>query len=154
MFRGEFHNLLDDTGRLSIPSKLREQIAEAGSPGPVVITLGFDDCLWMYPNDTWKRNEEQLARLSVLDEDCRDFVRALTGSKIECEIDKQGRVVVTPLLRELGKLDRNVVLVGVLNRIEIWDRESWKAKQMSSIKSLSSLSQKLANKGINPELTL
>jgi MraZ protein len=154
MFRGEFHNLLDDKSRLSIPSKFRDLLAQAHEPGPLVISVGLDQCLWLYPNDTWKRNEEQLSRLSVLDADAREFVRAFLGLSIECEVDKQGRIVVPQVLRDAACLDRNVVLVGVLNRIEVWDREKWKAAQASSVQNLARLSQKLADKGHLPELTL
>lgn len=154
MFRGEFHNLLDDKGRLSIPAKLRDQIAEVSQPGPLVITLGLDDCLWIYPNDTWKRNEEQLARLSVLDTKSRVFVRAFTASKGESEIDKQGRVVLPPLLRETAKLEREVVLVGALNRIEVWDRDRWKEARTTAAQSMRSIAQDLADRGMLPDLML
>jgi MraZ protein len=154
MFCGEYHNLLDDKGRLSIPAKLREQIAEVSQPGPLVITLGLDECLWVYPNDTWKRNEEQLARLSLFDKKMRSFVRAFTACKSRSEIDKQGRVVVPPFLRETAKLDREVVLVGALNHIEVWDRERWREARTTAAQSLQSIAQDLADRGVMPELTL
>ncbi len=119
-----------------------------------MITLGLDDCLWIYPNDTWKRNEEQLARLSVLDTKSRVFVRAFTASKGESEIDKQGRVVLPPLLRETAKLEREVVLVGALNRIEVWDRDRWKEARTTAAQSMRSIAQDLADRGMLPDLML
>jgi len=154
MFRGEFHNLLDDKSRLSIPSKFRDQIAQTHEEGPLVLSMGLDQCLWLYPNDTWKKNEEQLSRLSVLDTEAREFVRAFLGLSVECEVDKQGRIVVPQVLRDAAGLGRNVVLVGVLNRIEVWDKEKWKSAQVSATQNLSRLSQKLSDKGHLPELTL
>jgi MraZ protein len=153
MFRGEYHNLIDEKGRLSIPAKFREQFA-AEHEGVPVLTRGLDNCLWLYPGETWKRNEEQLSHLNPFDVNARMLVRGFLGSSVECEIDKQGRIAVSPVLRKAVGLDRNVVVVGVLNRIEIWDREKFEQQRMLATGSLESLAQKLSEKGNIPDLTL
>ena len=153
MFRGEYHNLVDDKGRLSIPAKFRELISSQ-HVGPLVVTLGLDPCLWLYPGDTWKKNEEQLSRLNPFDADARQLVRAFLGSSEECDLDKQGRIVISPVLRRAAGLNRNVVLVGLLNRVEIWDKEKYESYRNQAAGSLESLAQKLSDKGSNPDLTL
>jgi MraZ protein len=153
MFRGEYHNLIDEKGRLSIPAKFREQLSSEHEGLPV-LTRGFDKCLWLYPGDTWKNNEEQLSQLNQLDGNARKLMSAFVSSGMDCEIDKQGRIVVSPVLRKAVGIDRNVTVVGVLNRIEIWDREKFEERRSEAMASLESLAQSLADKGGLPGLKL
>jgi MraZ protein len=153
MFRGEHHNIIDDKGRLSIPAKFREQLT-AEHEGLPVLTRGLDNCLWLFPGETWKRNEEQLSHLDPFDANARMLVRVFLGSSVECEIDKQGRIAISPVLRKAAGLDRNVVVVGLLNRIEIWDREKYEQQQVLTNSSFEALAQKVSEKGTLPDLTL
>jgi len=153
MFRGEYHNIIDEKGRLSIPAKFREQFASEHEGQPV-LTRGLDACLWLYPGDTWKRNEEQLSRLNPFDSKARMLVRGFLGSTEECEIDKQGRIVVSPVLRKAAGLGRNVVVVGLLNRIEIWDRDEYEKHRTQALASMDSLAQMLSEKGSAGDFSL
>jgi MraZ protein len=153
MFRGEYHNIIDEKGRLSIPAKFREQFTTEHEGVPV-LTRGLDNCLYLYPGDTWKKNEEQLSRLNPFDAKSRKLITGFMGSSEECEFDKQGRIAVSPVLRKAANLSRNVAVVGLLNRIEIWDREAYEKYRGEAVASLETLAQMLSDKGGTPELTL
>lgn len=153
MFRGEFHNHVDEKGRVSIPARFREQL-ENNEGAPLILTQGLDTCLFLYPSDIWRRNEEQLARLNPLDAGVRQFVRAFMKGSEECVPDKQGRIVIPPHLREAAGIRKSVVVVGVLNRIEIWDKQRWEDYHAQSAKSLEMLAQQLSEQNKIEGLTL
>jgi MraZ protein len=149
MFRGIFHNSMDDKGRVSIPSKLREQLKSDGE-GPLVVTLGFDQCLFLYPAEGWKKIEEQLSSLNTLNSEVRQLQRTILGNSDEVELDGQGRIVISPVLRKAAGLGKGVVVAGMLNHIEIWDKTKYESYQTQTAQSLDVLGQKLSEKGIPP----
>lgn len=153
MFRGEFRNQVDEKGRVSIPARFREQLA-AEHEMPLVVTQGLDNCLFLYPMDIWRRNEEQLAKLNPLDAGVRQFVRSFMKGSEECELDRQGRIVIPPFLREAAGLEKSVVIIGMLNRIEIWDKKRWEEYHAQSASSLELLAQRLVEENKMGELTL
>jgi MraZ protein len=153
MFRGEYHNIVDGKGRLSIPAKFRETLSSEHE-GSLVITRGLDPCLWLYPGDTWKRNEEQLAKLNPFDSKARALVRGFLSCSVECELDKQGRVVLSPVLRKAVGIEREVVVVGLLNRVEIWDRATYLQMNSQAVGSMDALAQVVSDKDDLPDLTL
>ena len=120
MLTGEFNHSIDAKGRLIIPSKLREDLGE-----DFLITKGFDHCLFVYPNSEWKALETKLKALPLNNPNARKLTRFLVGSAVDGGVDKQGRVLISSALREFAGLDKEVVLVGVLNRVEIWDKAKW-----------------------------
>lgn len=147
MFRGIFHNSMDDKGRLSIPSRLREQI-KSGHETPLVLTLGFDQCLFLYPMDAWKKIEDQLSSLNSLNPEVRQFQRMILGNSDEVEIDQQGRIMISPVLRKEAGLTKGIVIAGMLQRIEIWDKQRYEGYHTQTPQSLELLGQKLSEKGI------
>lgn len=153
LFRGEYHNHLDDKGRVSIPARLREQIASQHEM-PLVVTRGFDKCLAVYPMDTWRKIEEKLSSLNTLNEHVRLFQRTLMKETSECEPDKLGRIVLSPVLREAAGITRDVVVVGLLNRIEIWDKNEYSQYHGQTQYSLESLAQKLSDSNLIDGLPL
>ncbi len=120
LLTGEFNHSIDAKGRLIIPSKFRDILGE-----DFVITKGLDNCLFLYPNDEWKIFEEKLRTLPLTNKNARTFTRFFLGSAVDGGLDKQGRVLVSSALRDFAKLEKDVVLVGVLNRVEIWDKSRW-----------------------------
>lgn len=120
LLTGEFNHSIDAKGRLIIPSKFREILGE-----DFVITKGLDNCLFLYPNNEWKIFEEKLRTLPLTNKNARTFTRFFLGSAVDGGLDKQGRVLVSSALRDFAKLEKDVVLVGVLNRVEIWDKSRW-----------------------------
>lgn len=117
MFMGEYNHTIDAKGRLIIPSKFREVLGEE-----FVITKGLDGCLFVYDNQEWNAFEEKLKALPLNKKDNRQFVRFFLAGAAEVEVDKQGRILVPGNLRDFAGLEKDVVLVGVASRIEIWSK--------------------------------
>lgn len=120
MLTGEFNHNIDAKGRLIIPSKFREILGE-----DFVITKGLDGCLFLYPNNEWKTFEDKLRTLPLTNKSARTFARFFLGSVDDGGLDKQGRVLISSPLRAFAGLEKEVVLVGMLNRVEIWDKAKW-----------------------------
>ena len=118
MFMGEYNHTIDAKGRLIVPSKFRESLGDM-----FVVTKGLDGCLFVYDNNEWNAFEEKLKSLPLTNKDARTFVRFFLAGAAEVEVDKQGRILVPGVLREFAGLKKDVVLIGVASRIEIWDRE-------------------------------
>lgn len=121
MFIGEYEHNVDAKGRVIMPSKLREDIGDT-----FIITKGLDGCLFAYSQTEWTNFEEKLKALPLAQKNARNFVRFFLSGAVECEIDKQGRFLIPSNLREHALLDKEIVIIGVGTRIEIWNRETWK----------------------------
>ena len=122
MFMSEYNHTIDTKGRLIIPSKFRELLGEQ-----FVVTRGLDGCLFAFATDEWKIYEEKLKKLPLTDRNARKFVRFMVGGAAHCDIDKQGRALIPATLREFAKIDKEVILSGMVNRIEIWGKEEYEA---------------------------
>ena len=120
MFMGEYNHTVDTKGRLIIPSKFREQLGEE-----FIVTKGLDGCLFVFPQDEWLAFEEKLRTLPLTQKGARQFTRFFVAGATPCELDKQGRILLPATLREFAGLDKDVVLAGMLNRIEIWSTAKW-----------------------------
>ena len=120
MFMGEYNHTIDAKGRLIVPSKFRELLGNE-----FVVTKGLDGCLFVYPNDEWASIEEKFRNIPLTTKDARKFSRFFFAGAASCEVDKQGRILLPRALREFAKLQKDVVLVGVLSRIEIWSKDRW-----------------------------
>ena len=122
MFMSEYNHTVDAKGRLMIPSKFREILGDE-----FVISKGMDGCLFVYANDDWKAFEEKLTSLPLINKEARQFARFFLAGAAQVEVDKQGRILLPASLRSFANLDKDVVLVGVGSRIEIWDKEKYEA---------------------------
>lgn len=120
MFMGEYQHSIDGKGRLIVPAKFREGLGEK-----FVATKGLDNCLFVYPAAEWEALEQKLKTLPFTKADARAFVRFFFSGATECEIDKQGRILLPANLREYAKLDKDVVVLGVSSRVEIWSKDVW-----------------------------
>jgi transcriptional regulator MraZ len=124
IFRGRFEYTIDPKGRVNIPSRFREQLSDTGLE--TVVITNYSGCLYAYPSDEWERIEEKLAsRVSSVNRKKNAFVRFFVGGAVEVTPDKQGRILIPPSLRSYAGLDKEVVILGMPNRFEIWDRERW-----------------------------
>ena len=121
MFMGEFNHNIDSKGRLMLPSKLREQMRG----DEFVLTRGLDNCLFLYPIDEWKILEEKIKTLPLTKKDSRAFVRFLFSGATNDTLDKQGRIKIPENLKEFAGMEKEVVVTGALNRIEIWSKDRW-----------------------------
>lgn len=122
-FRGRYKHAIDDKGRLSIPAKFREILKKKRQNG--LFLIEFDSCLAAYPPWEWRRFEEKFRSPSLFHREFQNFLRLFYSGAIETSIDNQGRILIPPRLRERTGLRREVVIIGALNRIEIWSRERW-----------------------------
>ena len=120
MFMGEYSHTIDTKGRLIIPSKFREELGET-----FVVTKGLDGCLFVFSDEEWKAFEIKLKSLPLTNKNARQFARFFVAGATPCELDKQGRILLPATLREFAGLEKDVVLTGMLNRIEIWSKEKW-----------------------------
>ncbi|WKF84870.1 division/cell wall cluster transcriptional repressor MraZ [Lacticaseibacillus pantheris] len=143
MFMGEFHHNLDAKGRLIIPAKFREQLGD-----DFVLTRGMDGCLFGYPQSEWAKLQEKLQTLPLTQKNARTFVRLLYSAATECELDKQGRINVPKPLMTHAALDKACVLVGVANRIEIWNTERWERFATDAESDFDEISENLMDFGL------
>lgn len=125
MFRGSFEHSIDDKGRLSIPSRYREILRQRRERGLVLVDLLFDTCIAAYPAKAWQQIEQSLLAKGSSDKRFREYTRLILARTVESPVDGQGRVLIPPQLRERAELRRDVVIVGVLDKIEIWSKERW-----------------------------
>jgi len=125
MFRGSFEHAIDDKGRLSIPARYRELLKRRREQGLVLVDLIFDTCLAAFPIKAWQRIEQNLLDRGNSDKRFRDYTRLISARAVESPVDSQGRILIPPQLRERAELRRDVVIIGVLDKIEIWSKERW-----------------------------
>lgn len=137
---GEYQHTIDPKGRLIVPAKLREGLGEK-----FVATKGLDNCLFVYPMDEWKLLEQKLKSLPFTRADARSFVRFFFSGATECEVDKQGRILIPANLREYAKLDKDVVLLGVSSRVEIWSKDLWENYSRQAEESYNEIAEKIVD---------
>lgn len=120
MFMSEYNHTIDTKGRLIVPSKFRDQLGDE-----FVVTKGMDGCLFVYANEDWNALEQKLTSLPLINKEARKFARFFLAGAAQVEVDKQGRILLPSNLRDFAGLEKDVVLVGVGSRIEIWSKENW-----------------------------
>ena len=123
MFRGRFEHAIDNKGRTSIPSKFRE-ILITNYDERLIIT-NFDACLWAYPVAEWQIIENKVAALPQFKPEVKALQRMFISAATECPIDKQGRILIPPTLRDYAGLSKEIVFVGMTKRIEVWAKDRW-----------------------------
>ncbi len=142
MLIGEYQHSLDAKNRMIVPSKLREDLGNK-----FVITKGLDGCLYIYPTDEWVKLQEKLKTLPLTNKDARAFVRFFFAGASEVEIDKQGRGLIPQNLKEYAGIEKEIVSIGVLSRVEIWSREKWNEYNNSNI-DYEKIAEKMNELGI------
>ena len=142
MFYGEHEHTIDRKGRLIIPSRFREVMKEHFVER-FVVTRGLDKCLFLFPDDEWKAQENEFRALSFTKQEARHFNRFYFSGAVELAADRQGRVLIPQYLKEFAGIKREVMLVGISNRIEIWDKELWKGFYDQFKKSYEEIAEKI-----------
>ncbi len=143
MFIGEYQHTLDPKNRIIMPSKFREKLGDS-----FVMTKGLDNCLFVYSSQEWTIVEEKLKSLPMTNKDARAFVRFFFAGACECELDKQGRVLMPNNLKEYAKIDKELVIIGVSTRIEVWSREEWNKFNSDANISYEDVAEKMSQLGI------
>lgn len=142
MFMGEYNHSVDTKGRLIIPSKFRDKLGDE-----FVVTKGLDGCLFVFPNDEWQAFEEKLRTLPLTNKSARQFSRFFVAGATGCELDKQGRILLPQTLREFAGLEKDVVLTGMLNRIEIWSKTKW--NENNSYDDMDDIAEQMTDLGLS-----
>lgn len=124
MFSGEYRHSLDKKSRIIIPSKFRDILREKYEDR-FILTRGLDHCVYLYPPDEWRDLEKKAREIPLTKKDSRDFRRLLISGAVECILDKQGRIMLPQNLREHAGIRRDIVVIGNLEKIEIWSKENW-----------------------------
>ena len=128
MFRGQFVHSVDAKGRISLPARFRDVLVGDSNAGFVITPALFDPCLHVYPMKTWEDFEREVSKLPSLDPNAVRFRRMYVSAAVECELDKAGRVLVPPHLRERAELDKSEALwAGMGRNLELWSRARWDA---------------------------
>lgn len=139
---GEFSHALDEKGRIIIPARLRDDL-----DAHFVMTKGLDGCLFLYPMGEWKKLEERLKALPLTNASARAFQRLFLAGAQDVEVDRQSRVTIPPRLREYAAVVKEVVLVGVSNRVELWALERWQAYQTQAQAGYEDVAEKMVEFG-------
>ncbi len=142
MFMSQYNHTVDAKGRLIVPSKFRDQLGDE-----FVVTKGMDGCLFVYANNDWAAFEEKLAQLPMSNKEARMFTRFFLAGAAQVEVDKQGRILLPAPLREFAQLEKDVVLVGVGTRIEIWSKENWES--MDADKDMDDIAAAMEGLGLS-----
>ncbi len=143
MLIGEYKHMVDSKGRIILPSKFREELGER-----FILTKGLDNCLFGYSLKEWAVLEEKLKKLPLTSKEARTFLRFFFARACECEVDKQGRVLIPQNLREYAGIQKEVFIIGVMTRIEIWSEDNWLKEMTNENLSVDRIAQKMEELGI------
>jgi len=143
MLLGEFQHVLDQKGRVSIPAKFRSKFSDG-----IIITRGLDKCLFVFEPKEWELLVKKLMSLPLAQANSRAFVRLMLAGAVDLNIDVQGRALIPNYLREYAGLGKEVVVAGLYNRVEIWNKEKWAKYKAETEKSSEDIAEKLSELGI------
>ena len=149
MFYGEHEHSIDRKGRLIIPSKFREVFKEHYVER-FFITRGLDSCLFVFTEDEWKKQESRFKSLSFTNSEARQFNRIYFSGACEVSCDRQGRILIPQYLKDFAQIKRDVVIVGVSNRMEIWSQEAWREFYKNTKDSFEKIAENIFSGGENP----
>jgi MraZ protein len=133
-FHGSFFHTVDSKGRVSLPAKFRSKVGQR-----VVVTLGFDACAWILPESSWESWMKKIHSMSQLDPKVRKLTRHMVGNAQECEIDRLGRIHISAPIRTYAGIDKDVVIMGMIDAIEVWDKSRLEKSQDRDARGLSGM---------------
>ncbi|MGE4441813.1 MAG: division/cell wall cluster transcriptional repressor MraZ [Desulfomicrobium sp.] len=146
MFRGHSQRTQDPKGRLMLPPEFRDEVF-ANSPDGKLVLTNFDECVAAYPMPEWEAIEQSFAKLNMTDRNVRNFHRFFISGAVEVTLDKQGRILIPPHLRNYAGLRKDIVLAGVGRKFEIWDQERFEAGRNAMQENVDQVMDDLAEKG-------
>lgn len=140
MFMGEYQHSIDEKGRVIVPARFRDDLGEK-----FIATKGLDNSLFVYPMDEWESLVKKLSSLSFTKADARAFSRFFFSGAVECELDKQGRILLPQVLREHAKIIKETIIIGVSTRVEIWAKEVWEDYNLKAATDYEAIAEKLVD---------
>jgi len=147
MFLGRFQHTIDAKGRLSIPVRFREILREKYEE-TLVVTADIDQCLVAYPTEEWRSFVDRTKQVPNMQKEVKEFMRFSYSRADECPLDKQGRILISPGLRELASLRKQVVVIGVDSKFELWNPERWEQKEAAISQNFEKIGTTLAGLGL------
>jgi len=144
MFYGEYKHSIDRKGRLILPAKIREVCKEYDIE-KFFITRGLDKCIFMFSDDEWRMQEQKFKSMSFTKRESRNFNRMFFSGAGDVTPDKQGRFIIPPYLKNYANIKRDTMIIGISNRIEIWDKKSWEDFYTSTNESFEQISENMFN---------
>jgi MraZ protein len=144
MFYGEYKHGIDRKGRLILPAKFRD-ICKEYQIERFVITRGLDKCIFMFTEDEWRIQEQKFKSMSFTKQETRSFNRMFFSGAVDTAPDKQGRFIIPQYLKDYANIKRETILIGVSNRIEIWDKKSWQEFYENSSGSFEQIAENMLN---------
>lgn len=144
MFMGEYHHSIDDKGRLIIPAKFRSELGDK-----FIITRGIENCLFAYPEKRWEEIVHKLESLPFTKKDARNFTRFFLSGATVAEFDKQGRVNITSPLINYASIEKDCVIIGTGDRLEIWSEDAWNSFFDSASINMSDIAENLFNESVD-----
>ncbi|MBN1870725.1 MAG: division/cell wall cluster transcriptional repressor MraZ [Candidatus Omnitrophica bacterium] len=144
MFYGEFKHSIDRKGRLILPAKFRE-VCKEYRIDRFFLTRGLDKCIFMFTEDEWHLQEQKFKTMSFTKQETRSFNRMFFSGAVDVVPDKQGRFIIPEYLKEYADVKKDTVIIGVSNRIEIWDRKSWQSFYENSSGSFEQIAENILN---------
>lgn len=143
MLLGEYQHNLDPKGRVAVPAKFREKLS-----GGAIITKGLDNCLFMFANKEWEVLAQKLVALPLAQANARAFARLMLAGAKDIEFDAQGRMLIPDYLREYANLKKEVIIAGLVSRIEIWDAARWAEYKRKTEAASDEIAEKIGELGI------
>lgn len=143
MFIGEYSHNLDDKGRLAVPKKFRADLSKGA-----VVTRGLDSCLFLYTKREWQTLAKKLASLPFAQANTRAFARLMLAGAMDVEVDKQGRVMLPEYLRHYAGIAKEIVVAGLYNRLELWDRAKWNEYKKKTEAESNQIAEQMASLGV------
>ncbi len=143
MFIGEYSYTIDQKKRLAVPAKFRKDLGKKA-----IITRGIDNCLVIYTAKEWEKVVERLENLPTSQVDARSFVRIMLSGAVEAELDKLGRVLIPDYLKEYAGLKKEIAILGISNKIEVWDSAKWQAYKQKTEAEVGDMAERLKELGI------
>ncbi|MFC1687431.1 division/cell wall cluster transcriptional repressor MraZ [Patescibacteria group bacterium] len=143
MFIGEYHHSLDAKGRLAVPKKFRSSLQKGA-----VVTRGLDNCLFVYTASEWKQLADKIAKLPIAKANTRAFARMMLAGAMPLEIDRQGRVMLPDYLRKYASLKKQIIVTGLYNRLELWDKVKWERYRTGTETKSTDIAEALGDLGV------
>lgn len=147
MFIGLYHHTIDAKGRVSIPVRFRQVLSDRYEE-TLIVTTDFDQCLVAYPIEEWRQIEEKTRALPTMKKEVKDFLRFFYSGAVECPLDRQGRILLPTSLRQYAGINRDVVLIGMMSKVEFWGERQWKQKEEQVNENAERISSELAGLGL------
>ncbi|MBI5621533.1 division/cell wall cluster transcriptional repressor MraZ [Candidatus Falkowbacteria bacterium] len=142
MFIGQYSHTIDAKGRMAVPVKFRKELAKS------VITKGLDGCLVLYPAGEWKKLADKLAALPISKANARGFSRLMLAGAMDCDVDRQGRVMLPDYLRQFAGITKKVIVAGLYNRVELWEEKAWEKYRANMEKDSGKIAEQLGELGV------